>query len=121
MKNSSRKARSYLGKELDSEESNSDLEAEEEESQESEGVAGLALATDIVSKSIFSTEESSAQEIHRTAEETTPSFCFMPKSSKVPSQSSCDDASDDEPNKTYAKLAKLASRQQHAQIRFRTH
>src|SRR4051812_4498991 len=34
------------------------------------------------------------------------------KSSKVPSQSSCDDASDDEPNKTYAKLAKLASRQQ---------
>src|SRR3954467_9804701 len=32
----------------------------------------------------------------------------------VPSHSSCDYASDDEPNKTYAKLAKLASRQQRA-------
>src|SRR3954463_567954 len=39
--NNSRKARAYLGKELDSEESNSDLEAEEEESEESEGVAGV--------------------------------------------------------------------------------
>src|SRR4051812_29409861 len=38
----------------------------------------------------------------------------MAKSSKVRSHSSCDDASDDESNKTYAKLAKLASRQQHA-------
>src|SRR3954466_5479884 len=38
----------------------------------------------------------------------------MAKSSKVPSHSSCDDASDDEPNKTYTKLAKLASRQQRA-------
>src|SRR3954464_3064834 len=38
----------------------------------------------------------------------------MAKSSKVPSHSSCDDASDDEPNKNYAKLAKLASRQQRA-------
>src|SRR3954469_5157447 len=112
--NSSRKARAYLGKELDSKESNSDPEAEEEESEESEGVAGLALATTLVSKSIFSTEESATQEIHEEAEETTPSFGFMAKSLKVPSQSSCDDASDDEPNKTYAKLAKLASRQQHA-------
>src|SRR3954469_13688389 len=38
----------------------------------------------------------------------------MAKSSKVPSHSSCDDASDDEPNKTYAKLAKLSTRQQRA-------
>src|SRR3954469_15752298 len=38
----------------------------------------------------------------------------MAKSSKVISHSSCDDASDDEPNKTYAKLAKLSTRQQRA-------
>src|SRR3954467_3160135 len=92
--NSSRKARAYLGKEMDSEESNFDLEAEEEETEESEGVARLALATALVSKLIFSTEESATQEIHEEYEETTPSFCFMAKSSKVPSQSSCDDASD---------------------------
>src|SRR3954462_4967615 len=112
--NSSRKARAYLGKEMDSEESNSDPEAEEEESKESEGVAGLALATTLVSKSIFSTEESATQKVHEEAEETTSSFCFMAKSSKVPSHSSCDNASDDEPNKTYVKLAKLVSRQQRA-------
>src|SRR3954463_9875630 len=50
--NSSRKAWAYLGKEMDSEESNSDPDAEEEGSEESEGVARLALATTLVSKSI---------------------------------------------------------------------
>src|SRR3954464_963445 len=46
---SSRKDRAYLRKEMDYEESNSDPEAEVEES---EGVAGLALSTALVSKSI---------------------------------------------------------------------
>src|SRR4051812_26798392 len=105
---------------MDSEESNSDPDAEEEESEESEGVVGLALATALVSKSI-STEESTTQGIRDEAEDTTPAFCFMAKSSKVSSHSSCDDASDDEPNKTYAKLAKLASRQQRALDKVKTH
>src|SRR3954468_20660971 len=99
---------------MDSEESNSDPKAEVEESEESEGVAGLALATSLVSKSIFNTEESATQMALEDTEETTPAFCFMDKSSKVISHSSCDDASDDEPNKNYAKLAKLSSRQQRA-------
>ena len=38
-------------KEMDSEESNSDPDDEEEESKELEGVAGLNLATPLVSKS----------------------------------------------------------------------
>src|SRR3954465_15297598 len=79
---SSRKARAYLGKEMDSEESNSDPEAEVEESEEYEGVAGLALATTLVSKSIFSTEESATKKALEDTEETTPAFCFMAKSSK---------------------------------------
>src|SRR3954465_13256847 len=45
---SSRKARAYLGKELDSKESDSNPKAKEEGSKESEGVAGLALATALV-------------------------------------------------------------------------
>src|SRR3954464_4396332 len=71
---SSRKARAYLGKEMDSEESNSDPEAEVEESEESEGVVGLALATAPVSKSIFNTEESATQKAIEDTEETTPAF-----------------------------------------------
>src|SRR4051812_10929220 len=110
----SRKARAYLGKELDSEESGSNPDAEEEESEESEGVAGLALATTLISKSIFSTEESGPSHADDEAEDTTPAFCFMAKSSKVSSYSSSDDSSDEEPNENYAKLAKLASKQQRA-------
>src|SRR3954469_23186589 len=88
----SRKARAYLGKELDSEESGSNPDAEEEESEESKGVAGLALATSLVSKSIFSTEESGPSH-NDEAEDTTTAFCFMAKSSKVCSYSSSDDPS----------------------------
>src|ERR1041385_1521447 len=106
----SRKARAYLGKELDSEESGSNSDAEEEESEEFEGVAGLALATSLVSKSIFSTEESGLSHDDE-AEDTTPAFCFMAKSSKVSSYSSSDDPSDEEPDENYAKLA---SKQQRA-------
>src|SRR4051812_26504343 len=108
---SSRKARAYLGKELDTEESGSNPDAEEEESEESVGVAGLALATTLVSKSIFSTEESGLSHVDDEAEDTTPSFCFMAKSSKVSSYSSSDDPSDEEPDENYAKLA---SKQQRA-------
>src|SRR3954471_21115369 len=111
---SSRKARAYLGKELDSEESGSNPDAEEEESEESEGVAGLALATRLVSKSIFSTEESDLSHVDDEAKDTTPSFCFMAKCSKVSSYSSSDDPSDEEPDENYAKIAKLASKQQRA-------
>src|SRR3954470_20656032 len=110
----SRKARAYLGKELDSEESGSNPDVEEEESEESEGVACLALATSLVSKSIFSTEESGPSHADDEAEDTTPAFCFMAKSSKVSSYSSTDDSSDEEPDENYAKLAKLASKQQRA-------
>src|SRR3954466_9739626 len=110
----SRKARAYLGKELDSEESGSNPDAEEEESEESEGVAGLALATSLISKSIFSTEESGPSHADDETEDTTPAFCFMAKSSKVSSYSSTDDSSDEEPDENYAKLAKLASKQQRA-------
>src|SRR3954471_18270688 len=95
--NNSRKARAYLGKELDSEESGSNPDAEEEESEESEGMAGLALATLLISKSIFSTEESGPSHADDEAEDTTPAFCFMAKSSKVSSYSSSDDSSDEEP------------------------
>src|ERR1041385_5823413 len=108
---SSRKARAYLGKELDSEESGSNPDAEEEESEESEGVAGLALATTLVSKSIFSTEESGLSHVDVEAEDTTPAFCFMAKSSKESSYSSSDEPSDEEPDENYAKLA---SKQQRA-------
>src|SRR3954469_19213598 len=73
---SSRKARAYLGKEMDSVESNSNPDAEEEGSKESEGVAGMALAIALVSNSIFSTEESAIREIREEAEETTPTLCF---------------------------------------------
>ena len=38
----------------------------------------------------------------------------MAKGSKVSSHSSCDDVTDDEPNENYAKLAKIASKQQRA-------
>src|SRR3954468_15400873 len=110
----SRKARAYLGKELDSEESGSNPDAEEEESEESEGVAGLALATSLFSKSIFSTEESGLSHADDEDEDTTPSFCFIAKSSKVSSYSSTDDSSDEEPDENYAKHAKLASKQQRA-------
>src|ERR1041385_4379428 len=110
----SRKARAYLGKELDSEESGSDPDVEEEESEESEGVAGLALATTTISKSIFSTEESGLSHVDDEAEDTTPAFCFMAKSSKVSSYSSSDEPSDEEPDENYTKLAKLASKQQRA-------
>src|SRR3954467_11620171 len=111
LNSNSRKARAYLGKELDSEESGSNPDAEEEES---EGMASLALATSLISKSIFSTEESGPSRADDEAEDTTPAFCFMAKSSKVSSYSSSDDSSDEEPDENYAKFAKLASKQQRA-------
>ena len=56
-KSSSKKARAFIGKEMDSE-AESEENEEEESSEESEsGVASLALATALVSKSVFNTEE----------------------------------------------------------------
>src|SRR4051812_39606879 len=66
----------------------------------------------LVSKSIFSTEESDASHVDDEAEDTIPTFCFMAKSSKLSTYSSSDDPSDEEPDENYAKLAKIASKQQ---------
>ena len=57
-KSSSSKARAFVGKEMDSKEESASEEAEVESEEESDsGVAGLALATAYVDKSIFNTED----------------------------------------------------------------
>ena len=56
-KSSSKKARAFIGKEMDSEAESKENEEEEESEESDSGVASLALATAYVVKSIFNTEE----------------------------------------------------------------
>src|SRR3989337_542270 len=108
-KSGSKKARAFIGKEMDS-------EAESEESDS--GVASLALATAYVSKSIFNTEENG---FPNTADDGNddyaPTYCFMAKGAKVlkyPSSESSDDESDENLKPSYSKLANIAVKQQKA-------
>ena len=83
-KSSSKKARAFIGKEMDSEAESEDHE-EEEESEESEsGVASLALATAFVSKSIFNTEENDlTNKADEGNDDYAPTYFFMAKGAKV--------------------------------------
>ena len=56
-KSSSKKARTFIGKEMDSEAESEENEEEEAFEESESGVASLAFATAFVSKSIFNTEE----------------------------------------------------------------
>nr|XP_020160337.1 uncharacterized protein LOC109745635 [Aegilops tauschii subsp. strangulata] len=73
-KSTSDRARAFIGKEMDSEES-------EEESD-----SGLALATEFVSKSIFDHEKKGDSiNTKDCADDYTPTYCFMARGAKVPS------------------------------------
>ena len=110
-KSSSKKARAFIGKEMDSEAESEDHE-EEEASEESEsGVATLALATAFVSKSIFDSEENgNTNNAYEGNDDYAPTYCFMAKGAKVlkhsPSQSS-EDESDDNLKPSYSKFSKI--------------
>ncbi|XP_073356749.1 uncharacterized protein [Aegilops tauschii subsp. strangulata] len=83
-KSSSKKARAFIGKEMDSE-AESEEHEEEEASEESEsGVASLALATAFVSKSIFNSEENGfTNKADEGNDDYAPTYCFMAKGAKV--------------------------------------
>nr|BDI54701.1 Retrovirus-related Pol polyprotein from transposon TNT 1-94 [Triticum aestivum]BDI54741.1 Retrovirus-related Pol polyprotein from transposon TNT 1-94 [Triticum aestivum] len=117
-KSSSKKARAFIGKEMDSEAESEDHE-EEEASEESEsGVASLALATAFVSKSIFNAEENgNTNNANEGNDDYAPTYCFMAKGAKVtkyPSSESSEDESDENLKHSYSKLAKIAVKQQKA-------
>ena len=82
-KTNSKKARAFIGKEMDSE-AESEENEEEEASEESEsGVASLALATAFVSKSIFNSEENDFPNTdHNGDDDYAPTYCFMAKGAK---------------------------------------
>ena len=111
----SRKARTFIGKEMDSEAESEDHE-EEEESEESEsGVASLALATAFVNKSVFNTEENDlTNKADEDNDDYAPTYCFMAKGAKVlnyPSSESSEDESDENLKPSYSKLAKIVVQQ----------
>ena len=83
-KRSSKKARAFIGKEMDSE-AESEENGGEESSEESEsGVASLALTTAFVSKSIFNTEENDlTNKADGGDDDYAPTYCFMAKRAKV--------------------------------------
>ena len=83
-KSSSKKARAFIGKEMDSEAEFED-NVEEEESEESDSsVASLALATAYVSKSIFNTEQNDLpNSADKSVDDYAPTYCFMAKGAKV--------------------------------------
>ena len=88
-KNSSGKARGFVGKEMDSEEESASEEVEVESEEESDsGAASLALATAYVGKSIFNTEDNGpVPNIDDEDDDSAPTFCFMARGAKV---KSCD-------------------------------
>jgi hypothetical protein len=109
-KNTSRKAKAYIGKEMDSdEEESSDSEEVDESDEDSDSsMAGIACASTPASK--FFENHSSDNE--------SPAYCFMAKASKekVPSKHhmiySSDQFSSDEDD--HAKLIKIANMQQNS-------
>jgi hypothetical protein len=105
-KYTSRKAKAYIGKEMDSdkEESSDSKEAEDSKEDCDSGMAGIAFATRPASK-IFKEDSS---------DDKTPAFCFMAKAlkEKVSSRNysihSSDQFSSDEDDR--AKLIKIAKK-----------
>ena len=79
-KSSSKKARAFIGKEMDSEAESEENEEEKESEESDSGVASLALATAFVSKSIFNSKE---KDLPKTTddgdEDYAPTYCFMEK------------------------------------------
>ncbi|XP_073358070.1 uncharacterized protein [Aegilops tauschii subsp. strangulata] len=117
-KSSSKKARAFIGKEMDSE-AESEEHEEEEASEESEsGVASLALASVFVSKSIYNTEENgSTNKADEGDDDYAPTYCFMAKCAKVlkyPSSESSEHESDENLKPSYSKLAKIVVKQEKA-------
>ena len=96
-----------MNSEDDASGSGSDTGSKSGSGSESDGVAGLAFASSKTSRSFFT---------NHSSEDETPAYCFMAKASKVSSKSSYDttDSSAYETNSklSYAKLAKMASKQQ---------
>ena len=100
---------------MDSEEESEDNVEEEEFEESDSGVAGLALATAYVSKSIFNTEENDLpNSADKSVDDYAPTYCFMAKGAKVlkhsPSNSS-EDESNENLRPGYSKLAKIAVKQ----------
>ena len=83
-RSSSKKARAFIGKEMDSEAESED-NVEEEESEESDSsVASLALATAYVSKSIFNcAENDDSNTANDGNDDFAPTYCFMAKGAKI--------------------------------------
>src|SRR3954462_10612250 len=117
-KSSSKKARAFIGKEMDYEAESQENEAEEESDDSKSGVASLALATAFVSKSIFNAEESDlTNKADEGSDDYAPTYCFMAKGAKVlkyASSESSEDESDENLKPSYSKLAKIAVQQQKA-------
>ena len=109
-KNTSRKAKAYIGKEMDSdeEESSDSEEADESDEDSDSGMAGIACA--FTPASSFFNNHSSDDE--------SPAYCFMAKASKEKVSSkhhkvhSSDQYSSDEDD--HAKLIKIANMQQNS-------
>jgi hypothetical protein len=105
-KYTSRKAKAYIGKEMDSdeEESSDSKEAEDSKEDSDSGMAGIACAARPASKA--------------SSDDETPAFCFMAKSSKEKESSrnysihSSDQFSSDEDDRV--KLIKIAKKQQNS-------
>ncbi|XP_073361819.1 uncharacterized protein [Aegilops tauschii subsp. strangulata] len=118
MKSSSKKARSFIGKEMDSEAESEEHEEEESSEEPESGEASLALATAFVSKSIFNTKENGFyNKADDNDDDYAPTYCFMAKGAKVlkyPSSESSEDESDENLKPSYSKLAKVAVKQQKA-------
>ena len=116
-RSSSHRAKAYLGKEMNSDSEASGSEADSASrsgsgsGSESDGVAGLAFAS-----TNASTKGSSSFFTNYNSEDETPAYCFMAKA-KVSSSKATYDTSEcssyeSDSKMSYAKLAKLASRQQ---------
>ena len=120
-KSSSSKARAFVGKEIDSEESASE-EAEVESEEEYDSiVASLALASAYVAKSIFNTEDNGlvTNTDAKDEDDSAPTYCFMARGAKVNScdayfQTSSEDDSECESKPSYKTLAKITTEQQNA-------
>src|SRR3954462_5327163 len=114
-RSSSHRAKAYLGKEMNSEDEASVSEAESDSrsgsGSESDGVAGLAFAS-----ADASTKASSSFFTNNSSEDETPAYCFMAKAKVSSSKASYDTSEcssyESDSKLSYAKLAKLASRQQ---------
>src|ERR1041384_5976241 len=116
-RSSSHRAKAYLGKEMNSDSEASGSEADSGSrsgsgsGSESDGVAGLAFASPNAS-----TKGSSSFFTNNSSEDETPAYCFMAKAKISSSKASYDTSEcssyESDFKVSYAKLSKLASRQQ---------